>query len=134
MIADAHSTRQERAERGMSGSLPSEMGAREQLDSSDVETAFVGGLTRSEGGTYTWPLIKLLATADRLTFSARFGLGRLVGPWHLDRKQINAVSPAEGLQLGVEILGTEGQRWVFLTVQSEKVTRDLGALGYPIEV
>jgi hypothetical protein len=100
-----------------------------------VETRIVGGLYRSDMAVVTWPLIELLATDDRLTFRMRFGLGRFLGPWRLDRDQVKAVATtARGSLLsGIEITGTKGERWVFFAMSQprERVLRDLVGLGYP---
>jgi hypothetical protein len=99
-----------------------------------VETSVVGGLALSDVSVYTWPLIELRATEECLTFRARFGLGRFVGPWRLDRTQVRAISVTEGrVQRGIEILGLQGQRWVFFALSRPKaqVVDDLATLGYP---
>ena len=101
-----------------------------------MEKEFVGGL-HANGMAYSWPLIRLVATEERLLFRARFGLGRFAGPWQLDREQVKAVaSTGKGsiLVFGVEILSTQGdQRWVFnaMSPPREHVVRALADLGYP---
>jgi hypothetical protein len=104
-----------------------------------VEKEFVGGL-HANGMAYSWPLIKLVATEERLLFRARFGLGRFAGPWQLDREQVKAVaSTGRGsiLVFGVEILSPQcDQRWVFnaMTAPQKQLVRALADLGYPARV
>ena len=99
----------------------------------------MGGL-HVNGMAYSWPLIRLDATEERLLFRARFGLGRFAGPWQLDREQVTSVaSTGKGsiLVFGVEILSTQGdQRWVFnaMSPPREQVVRALADLGYPARV
>jgi hypothetical protein len=100
---------------------------------------FRGGLVRPSGLRILGPWVVLTPTSSHLEFQMRFRwLGRLFGPWRMDRAVIREVylSPPRALDpwLRVNFLGEESLPWSFLTERPQDVLRLLGELGYPVRV
>ncbi|OOP65319.1 hypothetical protein BMF89_00290 [Arthrobacter sp. SRS-W-1-2016] len=81
----------------------------------------------------TVPLIELVATRERLEFRARFGFGRFVGPWRVERSQVRRVFRAPGLfSDGIAIQGDNYLDWTIYSFHPEVVLLSLEELGYPV--
>ena len=82
----------------------------------------------------TVPLIELVATPERLEFRARFGLGRIMGPWHVERTEVTKVFKVRLLWSHcVGIRGNEGLEWTILTSSPDPILLTLEELGYPAD-
>ncbi|BBH17419.1 hypothetical protein Back2_17060 [Nocardioides baekrokdamisoli] len=91
----------------------------------------------------SWPLVRLQATEDRITFEARFGIGIFLGPWIVKKEEISAIrmNPSWG---DIEIHFREPRRTFLFS--SKKYTfgspvfrpaellSELHSLGYPVEL
>lgn len=79
-------------------------------------------------------LIEMVATPERLDFHARFGLGRFLGPWRLERAQIRTIfktrllmSPCSAVQ-GGHRLG-----WRIGAFHPEPMLLTLAGMDYPLD-
>jgi hypothetical protein len=82
----------------------------------------------------TAPLIELVATPDRLEFHARFGLGRLMGPWRVERAQVTKIYRVRGLiSDGVGIQGNDSLHWIAFPFRVEPLLLTLEEMGYPVD-
>jgi len=75
------------------------------------------------------------ATTDALSFSLRFGLGRIVRPWIITREEVSRIRATDSefiLLIGVELYKNNGRLWRFWTMSPEAVLRCLQELGYPV--
>lgn len=75
----------------------------------------VGALWRSDSMvTLSSPLVQMTVSSESVDFRARFGLGRLLGPWSARTADVASVKASAGfLRNGVEIRLRDGQAWVF---------------------
>lgn len=81
----------------------------------------------------TAPLIELFATPDWLEFRARFGLGRLMGPWRAERAQVTKIYRVRGLiSDGVGIQG-DSIHWIAFPFRVEPLLLTLEEMGYPVD-
>jgi hypothetical protein len=79
---------------------------------------FIGGLSWSPVRNATQPLVELRATTDSLTFSLRFGLGRLWGPWIVKPDEVAKIKITDSrflMVIGVELYMLDGRLWTFWT-------------------
>jgi hypothetical protein len=82
----------------------------------------------------SWPLIEMVATADRLDFGARFGLGRFLGPWRLEREQIKTIYKTRFLTAtGIAIEGAHRLDWRVGAAHPDSVLLTLEEMGYPVD-
>jgi len=82
----------------------------------------------------TVPLIELAATPERLEFRARFGLGRFMGPWRVERAQVTRVFRARGLMSDcIAIRGSHYLDWTIFTFSPDPILLTLEELGYPVD-
>lgn len=97
---------------------------------------FKGGLIIPWKMRILGPWVVLTATSSQLEFRMRFRLlGRLFGPWRMDRSTVrevylgrpNALDP----WLRVNFLGEENMPWSFLTQWPQDVLEAVEKLGYP---
>lgn len=82
----------------------------------------------------TLPLIELVATPEQLVFRARFGLGRFLGPWLLERAQVGRIFKAPGIMGDcIAIQGDHYLDWTIYTFSPEPILLTLEELGYPVD-
>ncbi|MBO1269553.1 hypothetical protein [Arthrobacter cavernae] len=82
----------------------------------------------------TVPLIELVATRRQLEFRARFGFGRFVGPWRVDRAEVTKLFRAPGFVSDrVAIQGSNHLDWTIYTFHPEPILLNLEDLGYPVD-
>jgi hypothetical protein len=82
----------------------------------------------------TWPLIEMRATSDRLDFRARFGLGRFLGPWSLERAQIKTIFKTRlFMQPCIAVQGGYRLDWRIGAFHPEAVLLTLEEMGYPVD-
>jgi hypothetical protein len=94
---------------------------------------FVGGLVFSRTRYVSTPLVELRATNGALSFSLRFGLGRIWGPWIVSRGEISKISVRRRIgQIRVELHMLDGRHWAFWASTPEAVLHCLQQLGYPV--
>jgi len=106
-----------------------------------MSTRFIGGLRVSQLQV-TYPLVELRATTDALTFSLRFGLGRvgprsITGPWVASREEVANIRPIASavLQLmRIEFHLVDGRIWTFGSLKPHEVLPCLRQLGYPVRI
>jgi hypothetical protein len=85
---------------------------------------------------FSFPLVNLYVSEDRLVLEARFGLARLWRPWVVDREDVayigaRARAPImETVQIGLDRFTSLD----FGTWHSEEILDRLRDLGYPVEV
>lgn len=96
----------------------------------------IGGLNHPEGRMgLTGPLVRLEATPNEIQLSARFGLGKFLGPWLIPRAQVTKIRPAStslGFFTGVEIIVDASRVWIFWSLRHVEVLAGLRTLGYPV--
>ena len=82
----------------------------------------------------TAPLIELVATPERLEFRARFGLGRAMGPWRLERAQVTKAFLVKGLMGDcIAVHGSDYLDWTIFTFSPKSLLLTLEELGYPVD-
>ena len=103
---------------------------------------YVGGLRLEDLSNFTYPLVHLIVSKDRLVLRPRFGLARFWRPWVVDRadvEYIGARSPGSIMPESVWI-GTTEPVWIgagsktvliFWTWRSLEIVDRLRDLGYP---
>jgi hypothetical protein len=88
----------------------------------------------------SWPLVELQATPDALTFTLRFGFGRIgsrriAGPWVARRAEVISIRPILGMvlqQMRFEFHLVDNQVWMFMSMKPQDVLPCLQQLGYPV--
>lgn len=99
----------------------------------DVPYRVIVGLYDQRFGA-SMPLIEMMATSDRLDFHARFGLGRFLGPWRLERAQIKTIYKTRlFMQPCIAIEGGHRLDWRIGTFQPEAMLLTLEEMGYPVD-
>lgn len=98
---------------------------------------FKGGLEIPSKMRILGPWVVLTPATSHLDFQMRFSwLGRLFGPWRLERPAVREVymSPPTALApfIRVNILAEENMPWSFLTEHPYDVLECLGRLGCPV--
>jgi hypothetical protein len=95
---------------------------------------YVGGLQTSDLVTFTFPLVNLYISEDRLVLQPRFGLARLYRPWVVDRDDVAYIGARargslmwECVQIGLDRLTSLD----FGTWHSWEIVDRLRDLGYP---
>jgi len=102
-----------------------------------------GGTIRARGGNIwagfsTHPMFRMMVlspTAEVLTFSLAYGLGRFIGPWALHRTEVTRVERVRTWLAphdAVRIIPVIGPPWYFLTHEPGTVLACLEDLGYPM--
>jgi hypothetical protein len=82
----------------------------------------------------TAPFIELVATPNALEFRARFGLGRIMGPWRVERAQVDKIYRVRGLIWdGVGIRGKDSLHWIAFPFTVEPLLLTLEEMGYPVD-
>jgi hypothetical protein len=95
---------------------------------------YVGGLQTSDLMTFTFPLVNLYVSEDRLVLQPRFGLARLCRPWVVDRDDVAYIGArarsllmSECVQIGLDRFTSLD----FWTWHSREIVERLRDLGYP---
>ncbi|WP_458112962.1 hypothetical protein M1D88_02015 [Arthrobacter sp. R1-13] len=82
----------------------------------------------------SWPLIEMTAKSERLDFYARFGLGRFLGPWRLERAQIRAMYKTRTFfTSSIAVEGAHRLGWRIGAFHPESVLLTLEEIGYPVD-
>ena len=102
-------------------------------EGSEAEYRVIVGLYDQRFGA-TWPLIEMRATPDRLIFQARFGLGRFLGPWRLERAQIKTLYETRlFFSSAIAVEGAHRLDWRIGAFHPETVLLTLEEMGYPVD-
>jgi hypothetical protein len=99
-----------------------------------IERPYVGGLQTSDLMNFTFPLVNLYVSEDRLVLQPRFGLARLCRPWVVDRADVAYIGArARGsiMTESVWIAIDANTALVFGTWHSWEIVDHLRDLGYP---
>jgi len=99
-----------------------------------IERPYVGGLQTSDLMNFTFPLVNLYVSEDRLVLQPRFGLARLCRPWVIDRADVAYIGArARGSMMTesvwIAVDATTAQ--VFWTWRSWEIVDHLRELCYP---
>lgn len=106
----------------------------DEVDDLVIERPYVGGLHTSDGIRFTYPLVNLYVSEDRVVLQPRFGLARLFRPWVIDRADVAYIGArARGsiLTESVWIAVSATTAQVFGTWHSREIVDHFGDLGYP---
>jgi hypothetical protein len=102
----------------------------------------VGGLRLEDLSNFTYPLVHLFVSKDRLVLRPRFGLARFWRPWVVDRADVEYIGARFAGSIVMESVwtGTTEPVWIgagaktaliFWTWRSLEIIDRLRDLGYP---
>jgi hypothetical protein len=103
---------------------------------------YVGGLRLEDLSNFTYPLVHLFVSKDRLVLRPRFGLARFWRPWVVDRADVEYIGARFAGSIVMESVwtGTTEPVWIgagaktaliFWTWRSLEIIDRLRDLGYP---